>query len=548
MSWSIAIAQAGRLAARAVSLLFLLPLYVGMVAAAPAKDATDLFYDSKAIQTIHLDVKPADLDRLHRGLPERIVVPGTFRWNDQRLLDVGVRYKGNSSSDLNSPYKRGFVIAFSEFKRGQRFLGLRHVALDNGIKFGSLFSLRIITDALRDLGVKASRCNYAQVYLNEKYIGVYLNVERIDKSFIERHFGADKGTLFKVSQGGPGADFRYLGADPALYQKTFELHSGRELEAYDQLVQFIHGIDSPTGTEAELRRSLDAEAFLKTTAVMLFAGAFDQYTGWAPHNYYLYRNPADQRWTYLPWDLDVGFADKAFDRVPVLDGWNAAWPAPIPGRPLMERIVSDPVLLKIYREQANAILERFFRPEILIPKLRSLYEQIQPALKADPYPHRRMTVPSDTGYQDIISSMEAFITKRYGLARAQLDAPGKRPQPPPIPPNSNQEGPKPGPPSVDAPSDLHAINVTHGSVELRWTDHAQGEVAYVVQRCTGPECMDFANIIGQGGQAITNAVDKAIQPSMTYRYRVYAVLQTPQGPRGTGPSNVITVAIPKNKQ
>ena len=80
----------------------------------------------------------------------------------------------------------------------------------------------------------------------------------------------------------------------------------------------------------------------------------------------------------------------------------------------MERIVSDPVLLKTYREQANVILEGSFRPEILIPKLRSLYEQIRSALEAgDLFSDRRATVPSDTGYEGIISSMEAFIRKRY---------------------------------------------------------------------------------------------------------------------------------------
>jgi spore coat protein CotH len=111
----------------------------------------------------------------------------------------------------NSPQKRGFLIAFSEFNKGQRFLGLRHVALDNGIQFGSLFSERLITDALRGLGVQASRCNYAQVYLNGQSAGVYVNVERIDQSFLDRHFGAGRGVLFKVDEGGPGADLRYVG-------------------------------------------------------------------------------------------------------------------------------------------------------------------------------------------------------------------------------------------------------------------------------------------------------------------------------------------------
>lgn len=90
------------------------------------------------------------------------------------------------------------------------FLGLRHVALDNGIQFGSLFSERLISDALREVGVTASRCNYARVYLNGKHAGVYVNVERIDKSFLHRHFKSDTGILFKVDEGGPGTD---LGQD-----------------------------------------------------------------------------------------------------------------------------------------------------------------------------------------------------------------------------------------------------------------------------------------------------------------------------------------------
>lgn len=404
-----------------------------------AAEVSDRFYDPATVQTIHLEIKPEDLDRLHRALPQRIYVPGAFRWNDQVLQPVGIRYKGNSSSPPAWPNKRSFLIAFSEFKQGQRFLGLRHVALDNGIQFGSLFSERLITDMLRDLGVKASRCNYARVLLNSTNIGIYVNVERIDKSFLERNFGTDKGPLLKVDEGGPGADLRYVGNDAALYKKAFELHAGNEVEAFGQLLEFIHTVDNPAGAETELSRCLDTEAFIKTTAVMLLAGAFDQYTGWGPHNYYLYRNPANRRWTYIPWDLDVGFADQAFGRVPVLDGWHAAWPAPVPGRPLLERLIAHTNLLQHYREQASVILETYFRPEILVPKLRALYAQIRPDLDGDPFPPQRATVPSDSGYQEILATMEDFIQKRYTLARAQLDAPGNRPQF--KPPKPDSEGP-----------------------------------------------------------------------------------------------------------
>ncbi|MDB6175146.1 MAG: hypothetical protein JWL59_4457 [Chthoniobacteraceae bacterium] len=525
---------------RWLCVLFAFCFHAAPAGAGSLTEAADYFYEPKSVQTIHLEVKPDDLDRLRRALPRRIHVPCTFRWNNQTIEHVSLRYKGNSSSSPDSPYKRGLLIDFSEFQEGQRFLGLRHVALDNGIQFGSLFSERLITDVLREAGVKASRCNYARVYLNGNYTGVYVNVERIDKTFLQRNFNTDRGPLFKVDEGGPGADLRYLGSDLALYQKTFELHGGKE--AYPQLLEFIRLINAPVVSEEELRRSLDVEAYIKTTAILLFAGAFDQYTGWQPHNYYLYRNPADQRWSYIPWDLDVGFADHAFGRIPVLDGWHAAWPVPIARRPLTELIVSDPAILNHYRTQASVLLESYFRPEVLIPKLRALYDQIGSDLAKDPHPPRRATVPSDTGYQEILASMETFIRQRYLLARAQLDTPGARPEG--KQPGSDQKGPTPGPPSADAPSELRVVKVTASGVELCWMNRSPDAMAFVVQRCTGED--DFANVIGQGGHDVTTASDRDVRPGKIYRYRVYAVRPTPQGPSGTGVSNVVTVRLPED--
>ena len=61
--------------------------------------AADAFYKQGAVQVVHLQVSEADLARLKAALPKRIYVPGTFRWGEQVLENVGVRYKGNSSSN-----------------------------------------------------------------------------------------------------------------------------------------------------------------------------------------------------------------------------------------------------------------------------------------------------------------------------------------------------------------------------------------------------------------------------------------------------------------
>jgi hypothetical protein len=209
----------------------------------------------------------------------------------------------------------------------------------------------------------------------------------------------------------------------------------------------------------------------------------------------------------------------------------------------MERIISEPPLLQQYRLEAKTILEQSFRPDILIPKLRGLYAQIQVDLKEDPFPSARATNPGDSGYDEIVASMEAFIRRRYELAKDQLNSPGQRPASH-APAVTQQDGPNPGPPSHDAPTDLRVTKVTPGTVEMHWQDHAQGAVATVVQRCRGADCEDFVNAIGQNGNGVTSAIDKSVQRGATYRYRVYAVFPTPRGPRGTGVSNVITVTVP----
>ncbi|MFP6621828.1 MAG: CotH kinase family protein, partial [Pirellulaceae bacterium] len=149
---------------------------VGVAKSSRASAAT--FYQPDKVQEIHLQIKDVDLARLKAALPRRIYVPATFRWGTQTIKNVGVRYKGNSSSNPNQRHKRSFLIKFSEFEDGQDFLGLERVALDNGVQFGSLFSEQLITGVLRDLGIRASRCNFARLYLNGSFHGVYTNVER----------------------------------------------------------------------------------------------------------------------------------------------------------------------------------------------------------------------------------------------------------------------------------------------------------------------------------------------------------------------------------
>lgn len=407
---------------------------VSSLEATDAKRQQSEFYDPQMVQTIHLTMLESDRQRMLAALPKCIYVPATFTWNGKTIKQVGVRFKGNSSANPKQKHKRSYLIKFSKYEKSQRFLGMERISMDNGVQFGSLFSEPIITEILADLGQDIHRCNYAKLFLNDQYQGVYVNVERIDESFLERHFPGRTGGLWKNDTGGPGGDLRFIGDDPKRYRQAFEPKNkvAEADEALQELVTLIQRINRVPDREIQptLERTLQLEPFLKTTAVMLLSGAFDQLTGWGPHNYYLYHEASVGKWHYLPWDLDVGFCEVAFGRVYVLEDWDAAWPAPAGvGNPLLERVMSNPNLLKQYRQYAQEILETHFEPTRLCSLVDAKYALIRNDLKDDPFPHRRATVPGDQNYDDIVASIKQFIRKRYDRAKKQLESPGPRPQP-----------------------------------------------------------------------------------------------------------------------
>jgi hypothetical protein len=517
-------------------------------AAGPLEKAA-AFYRPDQVQSIHLQISSANLTKMKAALPERIYVPATFRWNNQTIENVGVRYKGNSSSNPNQRHKRSFLVKFSEFEKDRRFLGLERVALDNGIQFGSLFSEPLITGILRDLKIKASRCNYARLYLNGKYHGLYTNVERLDSSFIKTHFSAG-GALYKNHMGGPGGNLEPV---PQRFNPTagrglpFEPKSAAAHKDARDVLALIDRINKTPDEDfaTVMEATIDMDAFLKTMAVMLFSGAFDQLTGWAPHNYYLYHDPQGGRWHYLPWDLDVGFADNAFRHVPVIAGWHAAWPVmPRSPSPLVRRIIENPQLRSRYRREANLILENYFHPRVLLPKLDAHYARIKKDLAEDPFPHRRATNPEDESYETILASIREFIHRRYAVARAQLDDPGPPPRPAANGPGRTPP-PQPGKLTADAPTELQVVVVTASSVTLQWKDNSQVEIGHIVQRADGEKGPELRNYFGKPGVNITTASDTRVVAGRTYRYRVYSVRRAPNGPQGMGVSNTVTVRIPE---
>jgi thermitase len=94
-------------------------------------------------------------------------------------------------------------------------------------------------------------------------------------------------------------------------------------------------------------------------------------------------------------------------------------------------------------------------------------------------------------------------------------------------------GAPPPPTSPAAPTGLTATAVSSSQINLSWSDNANNEASYTVERCTGASCTGFAPIATLAANS-TSYQNTGLAAATTYRYRVFAS----NGAGNSGYSNI----------
>lgn len=170
--------------------------------------------------------------------------------NDQKIYNVGIRPKGNTSLSaiaMNPETDRfSLKLEFDHYVEGQTCFGLDKLILNNNYADATNMKEAIVYDMYQYLGVDASLYNYARISVNGEYWGVYLALEAVEESFLLRNYGAENGELYKPDSmnmgGGSKKDFQ--GQPP-------ELPDGGEMPAFDGK-EFLDGGEMPAFAGKEL--------------------------------------------------------------------------------------------------------------------------------------------------------------------------------------------------------------------------------------------------------------------------------------------------------
>jgi len=273
----------------------------------------------------------------------------TLNGNSSVLDSIGVKLRGNSSrrrpegsfgqthNAINPNWNHcHFGVDFTKYKDGRYFSGLDKLIL-KWFKDDANYVREIYCyDLFKRYNVwTAPRASYAKLTVHvdgdskSAYYGVYSMIEQVDAYFIayrEKLWGPGVGNLWKCTYNfnGPAdlVSVKDMGVedvklDPSRSKYyTYDLKTNKtQLEpAKAELSKFINDLNSKTGADFEqwIAQKMDVNLFLKTYAVNVMVGMWDDYWG-NGNNYYLYFSPNGKVY-FIPYDYDntLGTALSSF--------------------------------------------------------------------------------------------------------------------------------------------------------------------------------------------------------------------------------------------
>lgn len=408
-------------------------LIVGITTSNAAVDSSAIIFDDTKIHEYHLHFYYEDWqdsleyykDNGEQYIPARLAyVNGT----DSVILDsIGVRYKGNSSYSLSgNSSRKPFKFKFDEY-RSQNFFSVGKLNFSNAIKDPTQMREKLAYDIIGEY-MPAPRAAFAKIYIDDSMIGLYTQVEQVDKKFLKRKFPSNKYNLYKSSDN--GAPLNYITANQSDYETFYELQTNEKQNDWSALVTLLDKLNNTDSSEfvSVVGSMLDIDNCLQYLAFNMVLSNFDSYTG-SGRNYYLYDDSASGAFKLVPWDLNFAFGIYS-------NGWNvttvdAAVTSNFEQRPLMKKLLTNDSLKQVYFSYIRQMIDGAASLSVVSEKIDKYKALIEPVVAVDSnslttYAQFLTNVDNDISVAEgpgkvTIPGLRSFLSKRIGNLNTQLD-------------------------------------------------------------------------------------------------------------------------------
>ncbi len=390
--------------------VLMLTVFVMALHAGEAGDP--VFGDDRIFDLRFTFAQPAFLDSLYKSQQVREYIPARLAVGGQIYNRVGVRFKGTSSFYGYPGKKKSLRVKFNKYDKDIAFDGLKKINLNNGWSDPTLLREKLYLDFLDVHNIPAPRANFARVYLNDAYWGLYALVEHVDKVFLTNRFVENDGNLYKAEK---RADLSWRGQDQSNYYEYYQLKTNEKENNWRELVHLIDRINNTSrdGFESELEEVLHTRGFIRIWAANNIFMNLDAYVGSA-NNYYLYHRERDERFEWIIWDVNLTFGSRTGQ-----DTLNLFYNPD--RRPLVTRMLETEAYKTMYTETVEELVNRI-DPAYFYNRIDSLFAFISADYFADTlkmYTDAEIVenLSSDVGR---IPGLKSFISNRKQNVLDQL--------------------------------------------------------------------------------------------------------------------------------
>jgi len=217
---------------------------------------------------------------------------GGVKIDGKKYTDIGVRYRGSRSFRIGNK-RNALHIKLNHINAEQNHQGYQTLKLSNALRDPSMVR-EVLGYEIAGKYMIAPRASYAKIYINNKYYGLFVNVEAIDDVFLSKKFQTNKNTLIKCTpdlnkkspSGCKQNIFSSLEYEDNMecYKSNYELKS---VEGWNEMALLANALYKNNGGLGNL---LDVDATLWMLAFNNVLVNLSSYSGQNSQNYYLYKN------------------------------------------------------------------------------------------------------------------------------------------------------------------------------------------------------------------------------------------------------------------
>ncbi len=370
---------------------FLLPLF--LVTSANYAQSDSDFFDLDKIQEIKIDFEQDNwrylLDSLRYNGDGKLIA--NINVNGQSYSDVGIRYWLGTSFQPGA-FRNDLHIDLDMVRMTQRHANRTSIELSSAVRDPSMVR-EVLSYGIARTYMPASRANFAKLYINDEYWGLFVNIEPIDRNFLQDNLGSSNGSFYysqakqnkNAPQGCKEKIFGTLQKDSGTncLAANFADLSGNGYSDLSNLIDILNN------KPEEVARILDVDRTLWMLAFNNVMANLDSYTGQYSPNYYLYRNNNGQ---FVPilWDLNLAAGSlkntgqgsdlsvKAMSKLdPLLHANNRT-------KPLISQLLKNEEYKKIYLAHVRTITYEQFVNSDFEKRATELQSKIQQDFIDDP--------------------------------------------------------------------------------------------------------------------------------------------------------------------